>query len=48
MVESKYTDQESFYDTQEFTPNEILNEVFHETSYELPAPPEYFFTCHSS
>ena len=48
MIEPKYADQESFYDTQEFITNNIPNEEFHETSYELPVPPEYFFTCHSS
>lgn len=48
MVESKYTDQESFYDTHEFTSNDIPNKEFHEMSYESPVPPDYFFTCHSS
>ena len=48
MVELTYTDQESFYDTQEFTPSEILSEEFHESSCELPTPPDYFFTCPSS
>ena len=48
MVETKYTDQESFYDSQELIPNYIPNAEFHETSYKLPAPPEIFITCHSS
>ena len=48
MVESTYTDQESFYDTQEFIPSEIINEEFHEIYCGLLVPPEYFFTCHTS
>ena len=47
MLESKYTDQESVYETQEFTLSEILNKEFRETSCELPAPPKYLFMCHS-
>ena len=48
MVESRYADQELFYNIQELTPSEILKEEFHETSCELSVPPDYFFTCHSS